>query len=133
MDAANPLLQPWAAPYALPPFAALRPEHFAPALRAAMQQHRAELDAMAAQPEPATFDNTLARFDASGCAAGYGVYLRAEVLDADAFDAFVEAGDPFDAGVATRLKRHIDSAGDSVEPARPMLHSAAARRGWSRC
>ena len=39
--ASNPLLQPWATPYALPPFAALRPEHFAPALRVAMQQHRA--------------------------------------------------------------------------------------------
>ena len=64
--AANPLLQEWATPYALPPFAALRPEHFAPALREAMRQHRAELDANAAQTEAPTFDNTLARFDASG-------------------------------------------------------------------
>jgi peptidyl-dipeptidase Dcp len=66
MDASNPLLQDWAAPYALPPFAAIRPEHFAPALMEAMQRHRAELDAIAAQPEAASFDNTLARFDASG-------------------------------------------------------------------
>jgi peptidyl-dipeptidase Dcp len=66
MDTRNPLLQPWATPYALPPFAALRPEHFAPALREAMQQHRGELDAIANQAEPATFDNTLARLDASG-------------------------------------------------------------------
>ena len=65
-DAANPLLQPWDAPYALPPFAALRPEHFAPALREAMQQHRGELDAIAGQAAPPTFDNTVARFDASG-------------------------------------------------------------------
>ena len=55
-------------------------------------------------------------FAGSGYAAGYYVYLWAEVLDADAYDAFVEAGDPFDAGVATRLKRHIYAAGDSVEP-----------------
>ena len=67
LDAAsNPLLQPWATPYALPPFAALRPEHFAPGLRVAMQQHRAELDAIAAQSAAPSFDNTLARFDASG-------------------------------------------------------------------
>jgi len=66
MDSRNPLLQPWATPYALPPFAALRPEHFAPALREAMQQHRSELDAIASQAEPATFDNTLARLDSSG-------------------------------------------------------------------
>ena len=66
MDACNPLLQDWTAPYALPPFAAIRPEHFAPALIEAMQRHRAELDAIAAQPEAPSFDNTLVRFDASG-------------------------------------------------------------------
>jgi peptidyl-dipeptidase Dcp len=65
-DAANPLLQPWATPYGLPPFTALRPEHFAPALQEAMRQHSSELEAIAAQAEPATFDNTLARLDASG-------------------------------------------------------------------
>jgi peptidyl-dipeptidase Dcp len=56
-------------------------------------------------------------FNSSGYAAGYYVYLWAEVLDADAFDAFVEAGDPFAPDVAARLKRHIYAAGDSVEPA----------------
>ena len=52
----------------------------------------------------------------SGYAAGYYVYLWAEVLDADGFDAFVEAGDPFDAAVAARLRRYIYSTGNSVEP-----------------
>ncbi|MFO1267271.1 MAG: M3 family metallopeptidase [Rubrivivax sp.] len=55
-------------------------------------------------------------FAGSGYAAGYYVYLWAEVLDADGYDAFVEAGSPFDAEVAARLKRHIYSAGNSVEP-----------------
>ena len=55
-------------------------------------------------------------FASSGYAAGYYVYLWAEVLDADAYQAFVEAGDPFDAAVAARLKRCIYSVGDSVEP-----------------
>ncbi len=55
-------------------------------------------------------------FAGSGYAAGYYVYLWAEVLDADAFDAFVEAGDPFDARVAERLRRWIYASGDSVEP-----------------
>ncbi len=62
----NPLLQAWTAPHGLPPFDALRPEHFAPALREAMQQHRAELDAIAAQAEAPDFDNTVVRFDAAG-------------------------------------------------------------------
>jgi peptidyl-dipeptidase Dcp len=49
-------------------------------------------------------------------AAGYYVYLWAEVLDADGYDAFVEAGNPFDAEVAARLLRFVYAAGDSLEP-----------------
>ena len=56
-------------------------------------------------------------FSGSSYAAGYYVYLWAEVLDADAYDAFVEAGDPFDADTAERVRRWIYSSGNSVEPA----------------
>jgi peptidyl-dipeptidase Dcp len=55
-------------------------------------------------------------FSGSGYAAGYYVYLWAEVLDADGFDAFAEAGNPFDPAVAQRLQQFIYSAGDSLEP-----------------
>jgi len=55
-------------------------------------------------------------FSGSGYAAGYYVYLWAEVLDADGFDAFVEAGNPFDAAVAARLRQFIYGAGNSIEP-----------------
>ena len=55
-------------------------------------------------------------FAGDGYAAGYYVYLWAEVLEADAWQAFVEAGDPFDPAVAARLKAEIYSRGDSVEP-----------------
>jgi peptidyl-dipeptidase Dcp len=57
-------------------------------------------------------------FAGSGYAAGYYVYLWAEVLDADGFDAFVEAGNPFDPRVAERLHRYIYSTGNSIEPAK---------------
>lgn len=55
-------------------------------------------------------------FAGAGYAAGYYVYLWAEVLDADGYDAFTEAGDPFDAAVAERLREHIYSSGNSREP-----------------
>ena len=61
--AINPLLQDWDTPYGLPPFEQLRPEHFAPALGEAMQRNRSELDAIAAQAAPPSFDNTIAAFD----------------------------------------------------------------------
>ena len=55
-------------------------------------------------------------FSGSDYAAGYYVYMWAEVLDADGYDAFVEAGDPFDPTVAARLYRYIYSAGNTQEP-----------------
>jgi len=61
--ATNPLLQDWDTPYGLPPFERIRPEHFEPALRDAMQINRDELDAIAATPEQPSFDNTVAAFD----------------------------------------------------------------------
>ncbi len=54
-------------------------------------------------------------FAGGGYAAGYYAYLWAEVLDADGFAAFTEAGDPFDPALAGRLKA-IYRAGDTEDP-----------------
>jgi peptidyl-dipeptidase Dcp len=55
-------------------------------------------------------------FSGSSYAAGYYVYLWAEVLDADGYDAFTEVGNPFDAETARRLRQFIYSSGNSLEP-----------------
>lgn len=62
----NPLLQDWAGPHGLPPFADIEPAHFQPAFDTALAAHRAEIDAIAAQTEAPSFANTVAAFDASG-------------------------------------------------------------------
>ena len=56
-------------------------------------------------------------FASDSYSAGYYSYLWAEVLDHDGFEAFVEAGDVFDKGVAKRLHDDIMCVGNSVDPA----------------
>lgn len=80
----------------------------------------AETLARAGHPDGVGINHRLVHFQhlfsSSGYAAGYYVYLWAEVLDADGFDAFVEAGDVFDPTVAQALQRFIYSSGNSLEP-----------------
>ena len=55
-------------------------------------------------------------FAGGGYAAGYYSYMWSEVLDADGFAAFEEAGDLFDPGLTQRLKEHVYAAGNKVDP-----------------
>ncbi len=55
-------------------------------------------------------------FSGDGYSSGYYSYMWSEVMDADAFAAFEEAGDAFDPATAARLERFILSAGGSEEP-----------------
>lgn len=54
-------------------------------------------------------------FSGDGYSSGYYSYMWSEVMDADAFAAFEEAGGAFDAGQAQALERHILSRGGSEE------------------
>jgi peptidyl-dipeptidase Dcp len=56
-------------------------------------------------------------FASDAYSAGYYSYLWADVLTADAFEAFVEAGSMFDQGTAQRLVTHVLSVGDTCDPA----------------
>ncbi|MHC5653805.1 M3 family metallopeptidase [Stappia sp. ICDLI1TA098] len=62
----NPLLRDWNGPFGLPPFAEIETWHYEPAFEAALASARAEVDAIAANPEPATFDNTIAAMELAG-------------------------------------------------------------------
>jgi peptidyl-dipeptidase Dcp len=56
-------------------------------------------------------------FSSDNYSAGYYAYLWAEVLSRDCFEAFTEAGNPFDPAVAKRLHDDIMSRGNTIDPA----------------
>ena len=55
----NPFLADWGGPFSLPPFEAIRDEDFAPAFEAALAEGRAAVAAIAENPVPADFANTI--------------------------------------------------------------------------
>ncbi|MEJ2503792.1 MAG: M3 family metallopeptidase, partial [Gemmatimonadota bacterium] len=76
----NPLLREWTGPYGgVPAFDAMDLADLPGALDAAMALHLAEIDAIAADPEPATFENTIVALERSGealdrVATYYGIW-----------------------------------------------------------
>ena len=76
----NPLTRPWPGAFGgLPPFDEVRLEHFKPGLEAAMEERLAEVDAIADNPAPPTFENTIAAMERGGKALDrastiYGIY-----------------------------------------------------------
>ena len=63
----NPLLQKWTGPYGgVPAFDKVKVEHFKPALETGMKENLAEIDAIANNPRPATFENTIAQMERAG-------------------------------------------------------------------
>jgi peptidyl-dipeptidase Dcp len=62
----NPLLEPWTGPFEAPPFERIEPGHFRPAFDAALKDARGEIDAVAANPAPPTFANTIDALERSG-------------------------------------------------------------------
>ena len=71
------------------------------------------------------FPNSFSHIFGGGYAAGYFSYKWAEVLSADCYAAFEEAGDPFDPATGKRFLDEILSVGGS----RPALTSFHAFRG----
>ncbi len=76
-------------------------------------------------PEWHRFPNSFSHIFGGGYAAGYYSYKWAEVLSADCYAAFEEAGNPFDATVGKRYLDEILSKGGS----RPALENFKAFRG----
>jgi peptidyl-dipeptidase Dcp len=62
----NPSFEHWTTPDGVPPFPRIRPEYFAPAYARAFAEHDAEIEAVAARPDPPDFANTIVALELSG-------------------------------------------------------------------
>jgi peptidyl-dipeptidase Dcp len=65
-DLQNPLLATWSGEFELPPFAAIKAEHFRPAFDRALAEHRAEIDTIAQNGAEPSFENTIAALEKGG-------------------------------------------------------------------
>ncbi len=66
LQSLNPALTEWTGPDGLPQFESVRDADFAPAFEAALAEHEAEIEAIAADPEPPTFENTVEALEIAG-------------------------------------------------------------------
>ncbi|HEX5509572.1 MAG TPA: M3 family metallopeptidase [Pseudolabrys sp.] len=103
--AGNPLLQPFEERFGLPPFKAVKPEHFRPAFDRALATHRAEIDAVAADSAAPTFANTIEALEQSGQALERVSNLFYVLAGADTGDAIEE----IERDIAPLLARHSDA------------------------
>ena len=62
----NPFFTEWTTPFGVPPWGEIHEDHFLPAFERAIAEARAEVEAIAQNPEPPTFENTVAALDGSG-------------------------------------------------------------------
>jgi peptidyl-dipeptidase Dcp len=62
----NPFLTEWTTPFGVAPFDEIQEEHFLPAFERAIAEQREEVEAIAQNPNPPTFENTLVALDATG-------------------------------------------------------------------
>ena len=101
----NPLLSPSPLPFGLPPFEAITTEDYAEAIDAGLEEHLREIQQIAANPKPATFENTALAMERSGRLLDRAAAAFFTLVSADASDAIRELETAF----APRFAAHQDA------------------------
>ena len=101
----NPLLTPSALPYELPDFANLRFEHYREAFDAGLEQQRQEIAAITANPDGATFANTVEALERSGEILGVVSRVFFNKISSDSDDDLRD----LEAQIAPELAAHADA------------------------
>jgi peptidyl-dipeptidase Dcp len=103
----NPFAAAWTTPFGLPPFAAIRPEHIAPALHAGLAAHAAEIEAIAHDPAPPSYANVIDALERAGddLSRAAGVFYNLAGADTN------EALQAIEREMAPVMSRHWSSIG----------------------
>ena len=85
-SSANPFAQPSSLPYQAPAFNHIRNADYQPAIEEGMRRQRAELDSIARQQAPPTFENTIVALERTGdllnrCLRVFGAVVQANTND----------------------------------------------------
>ncbi|MFI0216187.1 M3 family metallopeptidase [Streptomyces lydicus] len=102
---ANPFFEPSDLPYALPPFARIRHEHYRPAFERGMAEQREEIAAIGSRTAPPTFENTVEALERSGAVLGRVSRVFFNKAGSDTDDAL----QALEAELAPRLAAHDDA------------------------
>jgi peptidyl-dipeptidase Dcp len=103
--ASNPLLEDWDTPFGVPPFDKISSEDYLPALRAGMQAHDAEIDAIVTNSDAPSFENTIEALERSGDSLGRVRRVFNALDSAHSDDVIKETGKI----VAPELAAHSDN------------------------
>ena len=106
----DPALIEWTGPGGLPRFDLVKDEAFAASFDAALQSHEAEIDAIAGNPEPPTFDNTITALEIAGDALSRVSALFWSRAGANTND-MIQA---LEREVAPKMSRHYSKIGTNA-------------------
>ena len=101
----NPLLTAWSTADGVPPFDRIRPDDFRAAYARALAEHEAEIAAIAADPEPPGFANTIAAMEKSGRALTRVGNVFHILVGAHSNDALLE----IERELAPQIARHFNA------------------------
>jgi peptidyl-dipeptidase Dcp len=86
----NPFFTEWDTPYGIPPFDAIRDEHYKPAFDKGIEDLRADVAAIRDNPEPPTFENTVEALEVAGKSLTRTSLVFGNITNTDTNDALQE-------------------------------------------
>lgn len=101
----NPFFSVYTTPHGAPPFDKIKNEHFVPAIDKGIEEHTAEINNIIASTTPASFHNTIEKFEQSGKLLSRVTSVFFNLLNAEANDEMHEIAQE----IQPKLSSHYDN------------------------